>query len=87
MELKGMNDKFLYQYRQPPDPRFAQALYQRISAEAHAPTRLQITVTPLFAPVEQIARTLNLLSMAAAVAWAVSPGLRSRIFKQVFGFL
>lgn len=81
-----MNDEFLYQYRRPPDPRFARSLYRRISAGARTPTRLQITVTPLFAPVEQMTRTLNLLSMAAAVAWAVSPDLRSRVFKQVFGF-
>jgi len=78
METRRINDEFLYKYRRSPDPRFARSLYRRISAGP------RIRIMPLFAPAAQIARTLNLLGMAAAVALAISPDLRSRVLKQMF---
>jgi hypothetical protein len=82
MGAKGMNDDaFLYTYRRPPDPRFAAALYRRISTEPG------VTITFSFAPLAQLKRGLNIVGTALAVLVAFSPDVRSRLWEQIINIL
>ena len=70
------DDMFLYAYRRPPDPQFADALYRRISAEP------AISITFSFSPLAQFKRKLNLLGGALVVLMAFSPYVRAKVWNR-----
>jgi hypothetical protein len=78
-----MNDTFLYQYRRPPRPEFADALYARISSAPRADRRPKIEVS--LSPLRQMVKSVAVMAAALFVVWKVSPQAREQIFRKSKG--
>jgi hypothetical protein len=74
------DDTFLYAYRRPPDPQFAAALYQRLSAEPG------ISMTISFSPLAQFKRKLNILGGVLVVLMAFSPDVRAKLWNRSLAY-
>jgi hypothetical protein len=72
-----MNDEFLYQYRRPPRPEFARALYARISAKPRAGRQPLISLS--FSPLRQMAKSVTIMAATFLVVCAISPKARKQV--------
>ena len=77
------DDTFLYAYRRPPDPQFADALYRRISAEPGI--SISVSFSPL-SPLAQFKRKLNILGGALVVLMAFSPDVRAKLWNRSLAY-